>query len=135
GIASNFPGTPSSISGPAANQCSQSGVTYSISPVSNATGYLWSTSCGSIGGPNNLNSVSIDWPGNVSSCNLSVTASNSCGTSAPRTLLVQMAPGMPSAINGNTSVCNGAGENYCAVGSMGASSYSWTIPSGASLLV
>src|SRR6185503_3469191 len=134
GIASNFPVTPGAISGPVSFQCSQSGVTYSVAPVSNASTYLWTTSCGSIGGPNNLNSVSIDWPGNATACTLAVTASNSCGTSAARTLVVEMHPGAPSSISGNTSVCSGAGENYCAVGSMGGSSYTWTIPSGATIL-
>jgi len=106
GIGSGVPNMPSVISGPASGQCGQSGVSYSIAPVANATGYNWSTSCGTIAGPANLNAVSINWPASFTTCTLSVYATNTCGTGSSRTLAVTGAPGIPAAISGQCcSLC------------------------------
>jgi len=134
GIASGMPGTPSSINGPASGQCGQSGVSYSITPIALATGYNWSTSCGTIQGPANLSAVSINWPANFVNCTLSVSATNGCGTGTARTLLVSGAPGIPAAIAGNAAPCVNGFEFYSTTGSAGATSYVWSVPAGASIL-
>ncbi len=134
GIANGLPGVPANINGPANGQCGQTGVSYSISPVVFATGYSWSATCGTIQGPNFLSGITMDWAGNMTNCTISVISVNACGNSAPRTLLVTGAPNTPTSISGNTSVCNGGVEQYCAVGSNGANAYQWTVPPGAVIL-
>jgi len=67
-------------------------------------------------------------------CTLSVVATNSCGSSAARTVIVNGAPSQPGTIGGSQSVCNGAVEPYTTSGSTGATSYGWTVPPGAIIL-
>jgi hypothetical protein len=135
GIANGTPVSPGVISGPVNGQCGQSGVSYSITPVAQATGYLWSASNGAtVSGPNNLSAVSINFPSSFVTCTLSVVALNSCGTSVARTLVVNGAPAQPGTITGNQSVCNGSVEPYSTSGSTGATSYNWIVPAGATIL-
>jgi hypothetical protein len=134
GIASGTPGVPANISGPASGQCGATGVSYSINPVALATGYNWTTTCGTIQGPNNLSGLTIDWPASFSNCTLSVTASNACGTGIARTLVVSAAPATPPVITGSAAPCANAIESYSTAGTTGATSYNWTVPAGASIL-
>ncbi len=133
GIASGIPGVPANISGPASGQCGETGVSYSITPVALATGYNWTTTCGTIQGPNNLSGITIDWPGSFTFCTIAVTASNGCGAGIARTLNVLAAPATPASVSGNANPCAGTTENYTA-SSTGATSYNWTIPAGSSIL-
>ncbi|MEO8086617.1 MAG: T9SS type A sorting domain-containing protein [Bacteroidota bacterium] len=134
GIASGLPSVPSSIMGPAAGQCGQSGVSYSISPVALAIGYNWTASCGTIVGPTNLSGITVDWPASFTNCVLSVSATNGCGTGTARNLTVIGKPGTPAAISGNTIPCANGVEYYSTAGSAGATNYNWTVPSGAVIL-
>jgi len=135
GIANGIPSTPGNISGPATGQCGQSGVSYSITPVGQATGYLWTVNNGaSVSGPNNLSAVSINFPGAFTTCTLTVVATNSCGSSLARTLVVTGAPGQPGIITGNQSVCANSVEGYSTPGSAGATLYNWSSPAGSSVL-
>jgi hypothetical protein len=135
GIANGIPGVPGNISGPVNGQCGQSGVSYSITPVSQATSYLWTATNGAtVSGPNNLSAVSINFPSTFVTCTLSVIASNSCGSSSARTLIVNGTPAQAGTITGNQSVCNGAVEPYSTGGSTGATSYNWVVPAGATIL-
>ncbi len=135
GIASGLPNTPGNISGLISGQCGQSGVSYSVSPVNLATGYLWTVSGGAtINGPNNLSGVSIDFPASFTTATITVHATNSCGTGYARSLTASGSPSMPPAITGNVTACNGSFESYSTAGSAGAASYTWTVPAGASII-
>ena len=135
GVANGIPNMPGVISGPVNGQCAQSGVSYSITPVAQATSYLWSATNGAtVAGPNNLSAVSINFPSNFVTCTLSVVAVNSCGSGTARTIVVNGAPSQPGTISGNQSVCNGSVEPYTTTGSTGATSYNWTVPAGAIIL-
>lgn len=135
GIATGLPGVPASISGPAGGQCGATGVSYTINPVSGATGYLWSANNGAvINGPNNLSGVTIDFPSTFTGVTLSVNALNACGMSGARTLGVLAVPAIPGAITGSNSTCNGMVEFYSTTGSAGATGYTWTVPAGATIL-
>ncbi len=135
GIASGIPITPGVISGPNGGQCSATGVSYTISPVAGATGYLWTVNNGAvIQGPNNLSGITVDFPNSFNTVTLSVTASNICGTGGTRTLVVGSIPATPPAIVGNNSVCNGNVEFYSTTGSAGATGYLWVVPPTASIL-
>ncbi|MCX6273724.1 MAG: HYR domain-containing protein [Bacteroidetes bacterium] len=133
GISTGLPGVPFAITGPASGQCGQTGVSYSISPVFGATGYNWTASCGITVGPTNLSGLTIDWPASFTTCTLSVTATNACGTGIARTLVVFGAPAIPASITGNAAPCASSVEGYAA-SSLGATSYNWTVPAGALIL-
>jgi hypothetical protein len=135
GVANGTPNTPGAISGPTTGQCGQTGVSYSILPVAQATGYLWTVNNGAtVSGPNNLSAVSINFPSTFTTCTLTVVATNGCGSSLARTLVVNGVSALPGVITGNQSVCNGAAEGYSSGGSAGATSYNWTVPAGATIL-
>ena len=68
--------------------------------------------------------------------NVTVAASNSCGTSAASSLSVTVnsTPSMPGSIVGSTSVCpNSSGNSYSVSSVSGATSYTWSVPSGATI--
>ncbi|MGE0636045.1 MAG: glycine-rich protein, partial [Bacteroidia bacterium] len=68
--------------------------------------------------------------------NVSVTACHCCGSSAASNLgvTVTSAPGTPGGISGATSVNgNQTGVSYSISAVAGATSYNWTVPSGASI--
>ncbi len=127
------PATPGAISGNAGPICQAAAgqYNYSISSVTDATGYAWSTPTGiiidSYPGPT---SIATSYSTNATSGNIQVTASNSCGTSSASTLSITVSPlpaSMGSVISGNTSVCEGtSNEVYGIGGYANATNYTWT---------
>lgn len=74
------PLAPGSITGPSVVVQGQTGVAYSVSPVPNATGYVWSLPAGcSIVSGANTNSITVDFSATASSGNMNVYATNDCG--------------------------------------------------------
>ena len=128
------PSQPSAISG-TASVCSGTTNTYSISAVTNATSYTWSTPTGStISSGQNTTSIAVS--SGTSSGLISVTASNSCGTSAASTFYVTSltpAPSQPSAISGTVSVCSGTTNTYSISAVTNATSYTWSTPTGSTI--
>jgi len=98
------PTIPASITGISNGVCGQT-VNYQCPPQAGAT-FTWSSSLPvSITGQG-TNSVSITY-GTFSTGTVSVTASNSCGTSPTRTISVKGSPNTPSVITANPVVwCN-----------------------------
>ncbi len=81
------PATPGTVSGSASVCPAQSGVVYSISPVSGANSYTWSLPPGSsISSGQGTTSATITF--GSTSGNVSVVANNNCGTSGTSTLSV-----------------------------------------------
>ncbi|OFY27839.1 MAG: hypothetical protein A2275_09300 [Bacteroidetes bacterium RIFOXYA12_FULL_35_11] len=128
------PATPGVISGNTTLCPSVSGQTYSISAVTNATSYNWTVPAGwTINSGNGTTSISVTTGGTGANGNISVTAGNSCGTSAARTLAVTViaTPATPGVITGTTPQCPGlAGQTYSIAAVTYASSYTWTVPAG-----
>ncbi|MES2587442.1 MAG: N-acetylmuramoyl-L-alanine amidase [Bacteroidota bacterium] len=124
---------PSTITG-TASICSGTTNSYSIPTVSNATSYTWSVPSGSTIS-SGQNSTTISVLAGTTSGNISVSASNSCGTSALRTLAItsSSAPTQASAITGSASVCSGTSYSYNISAVSGASSYTWSVPSGSTI--
>jgi uncharacterized protein (TIGR02145 family) len=122
----NVPAQPTAISG-STNVCEGNSVTYSISPVYAADNYTWSHPWS---GSSTSNSISIYFTPNSGS--LSVTANNGCGASAPTTLAINLSPVpvQPGAISGSAAPCQNGGNNYSISAVAGATSYTWTLPSG-----
>jgi uncharacterized protein (TIGR02145 family) len=122
------PSQPGAISGNS-NPCQGSSQTYSISPVSGATSYTWTLPSG-WNGSSTSTSITAIVGGNSGS--ISVTANNSCGSSTARTLPVTVTatPSQPGTISGNTTVCQSSSQTYSISSVSGATSYTWTLPSG-----
>lgn len=83
------PATPGTITGTATQCPALTAQTYSITAVTNATTYNWIIPTGwSITAGAGTNSITVTTGAAGQSGNISVTAQNSCGTSASRTLAV-----------------------------------------------
>ncbi|MFC5271051.1 ice-binding family protein [Adhaeribacter terreus] len=129
----NPPATPGNITGNLVPCTGQSNVTYTIAPVTGATGYNWTVPAGwTITAGQGTTSITVTTGNN--SGNVSVSATNSCGPGAPRTLNVtpsSTAAPAPGPITGIAIPCIGqTGLTYSIAAVAGASSYSWTVPAG-----
>lgn len=130
------PSQPGTISG-LTSICSGTTTTYSVSPVSNTTGYIWNLPSGWTGA-STTNTITVT-TGNSGGV-ISVAAKNDCvnSTSTIRTLNVSVnnniAP--PVSINvsgGNIKVCPGDNRTYTTQLINGVT-YNWTVPPGATIL-
>ncbi len=123
-----LPGQPGTITGDA-TVCQGVSETYSIALVSGATSYSWTLPSGWSG---SSGSTSITATAGVSSGNISVSATNACSSSTARNLnvTVQSIPSQPGEIGGNTTVCQGVAQTYSIAAVPGATSYTWTLPTG-----
>ena len=106
--------------------CSGSTVTYSISPVTGATGYTWNLPPGWSASSTN---ASISAVAGINSGTISVSAYNNCGNSLPQILpvTVNTIPATPE-INGEDSICEGSGQIYFVNTVQNATGYEWIIP-------
>ena len=136
-----LPGTPAqpgAITGTATQCPGLTGQTYSISAVANATTYTWTVPTGwSITGGAGTTSINVTTGSSGQNGNISVTAGNSCGTSAARLLAVTVLPGTPATpgiISGTAAQCPGlAGQIYSISAVTGATTYTWNVPTGWSI--
>ncbi|MDI5895452.1 LamG-like jellyroll fold domain-containing protein [Flavobacterium algoritolerans] len=111
------------------------GLTYSITAVTNATSYTWTVPTGwSITAGTGTNSITVTSGNTGQNGTISVTATNSCGTSSVRTLAVTVSPATPAtpgAISGTVTQCPAlTGQTYSIAAVANASSYTWTVPTG-----
>jgi hypothetical protein len=124
------PAQPGTITGNSSVP-SGSSQTYSVAAVSGATSYSWTLPSGWTG---SSNTSSITTTTGSAGGTISVTANNSCGASASRTLAVTVTtcsvPAQPGTISGNTTVTSGSSQSYSITAVSGATSYTWTLPSG-----
>jgi hypothetical protein len=127
------PATPGTISGNS-SICQSSSNTYSITAVPTATSYTWTYPSGWSGTSttNSINTTSSATGGNVT-----VTANNSCGSSAPQTLAVSVTPSVTPSVSiavttGSSSMCSGASITFTATPTNGGTtpSYQWKVNGG-----
>ena len=116
--------------------CSGTMQQYSLEAVSGADTYTWTVPTGAsiVSGQGTI-SISVNYTG-ASAGNLTVTPSNGCGNGTATTVAITVNP-LPhpaGAITGNTAVCTGLAQTYSVVAAAGASTYTWTVPSGASIV-
>ncbi len=134
-VSINRPTSPGSITGTTPVCPGQTGVSYYITSVPGATNYIWTLPPGAVlasgtGTPN----ITVNF--GTSGGDICVQTENSCGTSTPQCLAVVMTdtPATPGAITGSAVVCEGeSGVTYSISSVAEATSYSWTIPSGATI--
>jgi hypothetical protein len=132
---------------PSGGICGGGSRTYEIQRIANATSYRWSapsgttitTSTGQSGNPLTVDSsirrVTVIYPGNFVSGNVSVFASNPCGNSSTASIGITAAPVPPAAISGPINgVCRKTGIVYSVSPVQGATSYVWSVPAGVSIV-
>lgn len=141
---------PNGSDNPVVGACGGSSYEYEIYPSSGATSYTWSAPAGSVisdglghsGNPltfAGLNAggeweVYVALPSGFISGNITVYASNACGNSATSTLAIQSKPNAPGPISGQTTgLCNASNKVYSIAAVPGATSYTWTKPSGTTI--
>ena len=111
----------------------QTGVVYTVPSIANATSYVWAYPAGASGG-SSTNSISLDFGAGAVSGNITVKGRNANGDGLPSSLAITVTP-LPSAagsISGSTTVCQGQSSvNYSVPSIPNATSYVWTLPSGA----
>lgn len=135
---SSTPSTPGEISGLASVCADQSGVTYSIEAVATATSYNWTVPSGAtITDGSGTTSITVDFGSNVG--DVCVNAENATGTSTDQCLTISTAtcdtaPDTPGTISGLAEVCaEDTGIVYTIDAVVSATTYNWTVPSGASI--
>ncbi|MFH0865240.1 MAG: hypothetical protein V1904_03545 [Bacteroidota bacterium] len=129
--------TPGTIAGLTSVPKGTSGLVYSVSPVTGATSYTWSVPVGcTITSGQGTNSIKVDYGCTAVSGNISVTAGNSCTTTPASTLAVTVASTLatPGTIAGSVSPAYGSAINYTVIPVVGATSYNWSAPAGASII-
>lgn len=130
------PATPGTISGTAAVCANTAGLTFSIATVAGASSYTWTVPAGAtIVSGQGTTSITVNMGSTAG--NVSVTATNTCGTSSASSFAVAInpTPAAPASISGTASVCSGSTGNAYSIGSVpGATNYTWTVPAGASIV-
>jgi len=129
------PSPPAEIFGETQLCLNTSGAVYSVDPISGVLSYVWTVPAGSsITSGQGTNSITVDF-GTVSG-NITAAVEDTCGVGPPVLLPVSLitAPAAPGGITGPNAVCPGeSGITYSIAPVAGASSYNWSVPSGASI--
>jgi len=110
--------------------------TYTIADVAGATTYNWTIPAGAtILSGQGTTTIEIGW-GTATTGQVCITAGNNCGDSAPACFDVNIGdvPGEPNA-PADATVCAGTpNSNYAIAPVANATSYTWTIPAGATII-
>ncbi|GAA4444957.1 hypothetical protein GCM10023188_47510 [Pontibacter saemangeumensis] len=125
-----LPAAPTAITG-SRTVCVGDEVTYSTAAIARADSYIWDI-------PADWTVVSGEGTRTFkvqvgsSAGDVSVKASNACGTTSAVAIAVQVneVPVAPAAINGNAAVCAGTEITYSVAAVTGATGYTWTLPAG-----
>lgn len=132
------PGCPTiaaagAITGPASVCVNATGKTYSIAPITNATGYTWSVPAGAtITSGQNTTSIVVNF--GSTSGNVSVYGTNFCSSGTPSNLPVTVSPPPVPSITGSATACQG-GANATYTTESGMTAYTWSVSSGGSIVI
>ena len=128
------PAAAGAITGQSSGVCLSS-KTYSVAAIANATSYSWTAPPGSsITSGQGTTSITISFTSGFSSGTISVAGSNSCGSGSSSSLSVIAIPAQPGTITGAVSVCHNQNNVIYTIAIVaGATSYTWTVPPGASI--
>ena len=130
------PAQPGVITGPA-TICENTTKAYSIVAVGGATGYTWSYSGTGATINGTGTNITIDFATGATSGTLSVTADNSCGSSAPQTLAISVNSTLPASVSiasddADNIICAGTSVTFTATPTNGGvtPSYQWQLNGG-----
>ncbi len=128
-------GTIGTITGTKNGVCPGTTKLYSIAAVSNATNYVWTAPSNStIISGQGTNSIKIQYGAGFASGNLSVYASNACKSTSTIITAIKSIPATPGTIKGSITNLCGAPSTYSITAVSGATSYTWSVPSIASIV-
>jgi len=124
-----------SISGQGSGVCGATGVSYTATAVVGAASYFWTVPSGAtIASGQGTSTIMVDFSGSYGGGSISVVAQNGCGNGAARSLTVTGAPGIASPISGPVGLCANQNYMYGVSTISGASTYTWVVPSGFTIL-
>ncbi len=125
---------PGPITGPSMVCQGDTGVTYSVNPVTGATGYQWSVPPGVIiTSGNNTNIIKVTFTSSSASGSFIVNAYNNyCNGSIAPSFPVIVNPAPVPVITGNTTPLTGTIQTYST--ETGKTNYLWTFSSGGTLV-
>jgi hypothetical protein len=107
-----LPGDAGTITGPASVCEGETGVVYTVSPISGATGYMWTVPTGAtIMSGGNTNSIVVDFSLAAVSGNITALGTNSCGNgnvSPNFAVTVNAVPAAPVVTNTHTTLYSSA---------------------------
>ena len=137
--------TPATIVGQVAGLCAGTAYNYSFAAGANAQTYTITGPVGSVvtSADNASNTSNVITTSNLAFTvvyptsaivNISIVATNPCGSSAAKTYVVSKAMGAITAISGPTAVDTCSEYTYTATAVVGAVAYTWTVPSGAQIV-
>jgi hypothetical protein len=129
GSTGSAPATPGPINGPIGVCRNQSGVVFSITPVSGATSYTWTLPLG-VSGSSSSNAITLAFSSTYNTGTISVKANNSCGSSAAVSRVatkLTAAPTKPGIIVGTKNICSSTLTDFSIASVANASSYIWTV--------
>jgi len=128
----NSPGNPGTINGQNTVCANSAGKVYSVAPITNATGYVWTVPAGSvITAGINTNSITVTF--GSASGNVSVYGtSGGCGNGPVSSLAVTVSPIPVPVITGTSTLCVNSGlyDYYTQTGQL---NYVWAISSGGTI--
>ncbi|MEO8148490.1 MAG: T9SS type A sorting domain-containing protein [Bacteroidia bacterium] len=135
-VTTAIPGQPVTINGSLYGLCNQTNVAYNCPVVANATSYLWAVPAGvTILTGQGTNAITVKYSSTFTNTGtLSVAAVNGCGNSLAQSKTVNAKPQQP-VISGLNWACKGQpGLNYSVAPVAGATSYTWSIVAGSTLV-
>lgn len=116
----------------------QTGVTYSVGAINNATGYSWVIPNGaSITSGNNTQNITVTYSNSAVSGIVNVYGTNTCGTGVSTSAInitVNPLPNAAGAITGTTTVCQNDTVVYSITALGNTTGYNWSLPTGASII-
>jgi hypothetical protein len=136
----SIPSAPSAISGSNLFCFLGSSNVYSVPTVTGVLSYIWTVPTGTfqytVSSPNNVNLVTVTSGALSGSGNISVSGVNACGTGSAASIAISVAIGTLSSgtIMGNTTICQGSMAVYTASGAVLATNYTWSVPTGFSMI-
>ncbi len=130
------PVMPNSVSGPV-KVCPGDVATYSTNMIARASYFVWSVPAGmtiTSGASSNVITVSVG--AGYAGGTVSVSGANACGVGSARLRAVTVnTPGVSASISGQASgVCGATGVAYTCAAVVGATSYNWSVPAGATIV-
>ena len=130
-ITRNLPSVPGVITGPTNGVCISSGISYSVVTVPGRT-YNWTfnTANATVAAGQGTHAIAANFNVGYLTGIMSVTASNTCGTSAARSVTIKAIPATPLAIDGESIVWPNQPEVYSIVPVYGTTLYNWVSPAG-----
>jgi hypothetical protein len=136
---------PAALVGQVAGLCAGTAYNYSFAAGANAQTYIITGPVGSVvtSADNASNTSNVITTSNLAFTvvypttaivNISIVASNPCGSAAAKLFVVSKAMGAIATISGPTAVDTCSEYTYTASAVVGAVAYTWTIPSGAQIV-